>query len=62
MKSMCDYKSEPNARIERYRERARQLRSVARWASPARRGKFLEIAQELEELADIIERLRFGDD
>ena len=62
MKSMRDYNSDFNARIGRYRERARQLRSVAQMASPAQRGKSLEIARELEELADIIERLRFGDE
>ena len=59
---MRAYNSDFNARIERYRERARQLRSVAQMESPAQRGKFLEISQELEELADIIERLRFGDE
>ena len=62
MKSMRDHNADFNARIERYRERARQLRSVAQMASPAQRGKFLEMSQELEELADIIERLRFGDE
>ena len=59
---MRAYNSDFNARIERYRERARQLRSVAQMASPAQRYKLLETAQELEELADVIERLRFGDE
>ena len=59
---MRDHNADFNARIERYRGRARQLRSVAQMASPAQRDKLLEIAQELEELADIIKRLKFGDD
>jgi uncharacterized protein Yka (UPF0111/DUF47 family) len=37
------------------------LRAVAEILSPAQRDDFLREAQELDELADIIERLRFGD-
>jgi hypothetical protein len=48
-------------RAQKYREGARLLRSAAEMMSPALAPDLLEIAKELEELADIIERLRLGD-
>ena len=49
------------APAEKYREGAQLLRSAAENMIPDQRADLLKIAQELEELADIIERLRFGD-
>jgi hypothetical protein len=48
-------------RPRNYREGARLLRSAAERMSPALGADLLELAKELEELADIIERLRLGD-
>ena len=48
-------------RAEKYREGVRLLRSAAKTMSPALATDLLEIAKELEELADIVERLRLGD-
>jgi hypothetical protein len=48
-------------RAQNYREGARLLRSAAEMMSPVLANHLLEIAKELEELADIIERLRLGD-
>ena len=38
------------------------MRSAAEMVNPTLAKHLLEIAEELEELADIIERLRFGND
>lgn len=37
------------------------MRSAAEMVNPTLASHLLEIAEELEELADIIERLRIGD-
>jgi hypothetical protein len=61
MQSLPDYGANFTGRAQQYRERAWLLRAAAEILSPAQRDDLLEEAQELEELADIIERLRFGD-
>jgi hypothetical protein len=61
MQSSPDYDANFTRRAQKYRERAWLLRAVAAILSPAQRDDFLREAQELDELADIIERLRFGD-
>jgi hypothetical protein len=61
MKSIPDYDANFSSRAEKYREGAQLLRSAAENMIPDQRADLLKIAQELEELADIIERLRFGD-
>jgi hypothetical protein len=48
-------------RARKYREGARLLRSAAGMMSRCLANDLLEIAKELEEFADIIERLRFSD-
>lgn len=61
MRGLSDYDADFTARIRQYRERARLLRSNAENGRAAQRADLLETAKELEELADIVERLRFGD-
>jgi hypothetical protein len=61
MKSIPDYDANFSSRAEKYREDAQVLRSATENMIPEQRAALLKIAQELEELADIIERLRFGD-
>jgi hypothetical protein len=61
MQGLPDYDANFTRRAQKYRERAWFLRAAAEILSPAQRDDLLNEAQELEELADIIERLRFGD-
>jgi hypothetical protein len=61
MQASPDYDANFTRRAQQYRERAWLLRAAAEILSPAQRDDLLEIVQELEKLADIIERLRFGD-
>ena len=49
-------------RTRKYREGARLLRLAAKMMSPMLANDLLEIAKELEEFADIIERLRLGNE
>ena len=61
MQSLPDYDANFTRRARKRREGARLLRSAAEKMNPAQRAGLLGIAQELDELADIIERLRLGD-
>jgi hypothetical protein len=61
MQGLSDYDVNFIRRARRCREGARLLRSAAEKMNPAQRADLVGIAQELDELAYIIERLRFGD-
>ena len=57
MQSLPDYDANFTRRARKYRERAWLSRAAAEILSPAQRDDLLEKAQELGELADIIEWL-----
>jgi hypothetical protein len=61
MKNIRDYNADLMARAERCRARALFLKASAEMVDAAWRHESLEIAQDLDELADIIERFRFAD-
>jgi hypothetical protein len=56
-----EFNADLTARVERYRSRARSLRSAAQMVSTALRFDLLDMAQTLDKLADAIELLRIGD-
>lgn len=58
MKSWCDYDANFEVRIARYREAAHLLRGAAETMSVDQHGDLVEIAKELERLADSIAGLR----
>ena len=58
---MADHDDDFTLRAWKYREGARLLRLAAEMVNPTLAKHLLEIAEELEELADNIGRLRFGD-
>jgi hypothetical protein len=60
--AIADHDEHFTSRAQKYREAARLLRSAAEMIGPMLANDVLEIAKELEELADVIERLRVGDE
>lgn len=61
MKTVDEFNADLTARVERYRARARSLRSAAEMVSTALWLDLLDMAEALDELADAIELLRIGD-
>ena len=61
MKTIDEFNADLTASIERYRARARSLRSAAEVVSTALRLGLLDVAEALDELADAIDLLRIGD-
>ena len=60
MKTIDEFNADLTARVERYRERARHLRSAAKMVPIARRLDLLDLAEALDELADAIDLFRIG--
>ena len=61
MKTIDEFNADLVARVERYRARARYLRSAAEIVGSARRLELLDLAEALDELADATELLRIDD-
>jgi hypothetical protein len=61
-RAISDYDASIKSRAQRYRERARVLRSAGAIVSAAQCVQLLERAEEYEDLAESIDGLCIGDD